>query len=177
MSLVINIDDIPEDEEYKFDLVAKPDYFKVDPEEGILRKDVSVCGRLSKAGREVFLKGTISTEIEQVCSRCLEPHVFPVQAALTSHYVPAPEELETDMELHSSDTDVEFFNDNRIDMTQAVYDQMLLSLPLVQLCREDCKGICSKCGINRNKEECGCLEEDSIDPRLAVLKTLKDKLK
>ena len=179
MSLVINFDDIPDDEEYTFDLVEKPGHFQVDPEEGILKKDVCVQGSLSKVGREVFLKGNISTEMEMICSRCLEPLSYKIRSKVSSHYVPGQETgtLNTDVELHASDIEMEYYSDDRIDLTQAVYDQMILSLPLVRLCRADCQGICSQCGVNRNIKECQCSDKDSIDPRLAVLKTLKDKLK
>lgn len=179
MSLVINFDDIPDDEEYTFDLFEKPGCFKVDLEEAVLKKDVHVQGSLSKVGREVFLKGNLSTEMELVCSRCLEPLQYKVRSKLSSHYVPGHEagSLETDVELHASDIEMESYSDNQIDLTQTVYDQMILSLPLVRLCKEDCRGICSYCGVNRNKENCQCSDKDSIDPRLAVLKTLKDKLK
>jgi len=179
MSLVINFDEIPDDEEYVFDLVEKPGYFKVDPEEGVLKKDVHVEGSLSKVGREVILKGSVSTEMEMICSRCLEPLQYKVRSKISSRYVPGQEtdSLDLDVELHTSDIEVEYCPDDRIDLTQAVYDQMMLSLPLTRLCREDCKGICSQCGINRNKKNCQCSDNDSVDPRLAVLKTLKDKLK
>ncbi len=179
MSLVIKFDDIPEDEEYVFDLVEKPGFFKVEPKAGTLKKDVRVRGSLSKVGLEVFLKGTISTEMEMICSRCLEPLNYPVEARVSSHYMPGEERgnLEADAELHASDIEVEYYSHNQIDLTQAVYDQIMLSLPLVQLCREDCQGICSHCGVNRNRKNCQCSDKDSVDPRLAVLETLKDKLK
>ena len=179
MSLVINCDDIPDDEEYVLDLVVKPDYFKIDPEEGVLRKDVRVQGSLSKVGREILLKGNISTEMEMFCSRCLEPLNYEVRSKVSSRYVPSEEagSQETDVELHASDIEVEYYTGDLIDLTQAVYDQMMLSLPLTRLCREDCQGICSQCGVNRNKKNCQCLDKDAVDPRLAILKTLKDKLK
>jgi len=179
MSLVINFDDIPDDEEYVFDLVENPDFFKVDPEEGTLKKDVRVQGSLSKVGREVFLKGSISTEMEMICSRCLEPLDYVIQSKISSRYVPGQEvdPQEMDVELHASDIEVENYFEGRIDLTQAVYDQMMLNLPLARLCKNDCKGICSHCGVNRNIKSCQCSDKGSIDPRLAVLKTLKDKLK
>jgi len=179
MSLVVKFDDIPDDEEYTFELVEKPDYFQVDPEEGILKKNVCVQGSLSKVGREVFLKGNISTEMEMVCSRCLEPLSYEIRSKVSSHYVPEQEtgEQEMDVELHASDIEMDHYSDDQIDLTQAVYDQMILSLPLVRLCKTDCQGICPQCGVNRNIKKCQCSDNDSVDPRLAVLKTLKDKLK
>ena len=179
MSLVVKFDDIPEDEEYTFDLVESADHFEVAPEEGVLKKDVSIQGSLSKVGREVLLKGSVSTEMEMICSRCLEPLLYKVRSNVSSRYVPGEEtdSLESEVELRASDIEVEYYSDDRIDLTQAVYDQMMLSLPLVRLCKKDCQGICSQCGVNRNKKNCDCSDEDSVDPRLAVLKTLKDKLK
>ena len=179
MSLVVKFDDISDDEEYNFEIVEKPDYFQVDPEEGVLKNDVTIQGSLSKVGREVFLKGTVSAEMEMICSRCLEPLSYKIHSKISSHYVPGQETgtLDTDVELHDSDIEMEYYSDDQIDLTQAVYDQMILSLPLVRLCKAGCQGICSQCGVNRNIKKCQCSDKDSIDPRLAVLKTLKDKLK
>ncbi len=139
MSLVINIDDIPDDEEYVFELVAKPDFVKVDLEEGILKQDVCVQGSLSKVGREIFLKGSISTEMEMICSRCLEPLNYKIRSKISSRYVPSQEaeNQESDVELQASDIEEEEYSGGRIDLTQAVYDQMILSLPLARLCREN----------------------------------------
>lgn len=179
MSLVVNFDDIPDNEDYNFELVETPDCFKIDPEEGTLKKDVCVHGSLSKVGREVFFKGSISTEIEMICSRCLEPLNYQIRSKVSSHYVPGEETggQESDVELHDSDIEIEAYSDDRIDLTQAVYDQIMLSLPLARLCGTGCQGICPQCGVNRNKKNCQCSDKGSIDPRLAVLKTLKDKLK
>jgi uncharacterized protein len=47
----------------------------------------------------------------------------------------------------------------------------VLAVPFAPLCREDCKGLCPQCGIDRNTGTCSC--EPPIDPRLAALKGLK----
>jgi uncharacterized protein len=49
---------------------------------------------------------------------------------------------------------------------------LLLSLPTRPLCREDCRGLCPHCGINLNRESCGCREE-RLDSRLAALRSIK----
>jgi uncharacterized protein len=51
---------------------------------------------------------------------------------------------------------------------------MILEIPINPVCKEDCKGLCSVCGNNLNSEPCDH-ELDSIDPRMAVLKSLLDK--
>lgn len=63
----------------------------------------------------------------------------------------------------------------KIDITNDVREFALLSLPMKKLCREDCKGLCPKCGANLNTEECHCKNDDT-DPRWKPLENLKDKL-
>ena len=57
--------------------------------------------------------------------------------------------------------------DNVLDLTELVCEDIILSLPTRFLCREDCKGICSKCGKNLNEGKCDCKKD--IDPRMAAL--------
>ena len=61
--------------------------------------------------------------------------------------------------------------DFTIDTDPIVTADILLSLPSKHLCKEDCKGLCPKCGKNLNTGECGC-DLREIDPRLEVLKSL-----
>ena len=57
-------------------------------------------------------------------------------------------------------------------MTPYIREAVLLELPYAPVCREDCKGLCPVCGVDRNRESCSCNTE-RIDPRLAVLKELQ----
>jgi len=50
-------------------------------------------------------------------------------------------------------------------------EQFFLALPMKPLCREDCKGLCPVCGINRNRETCTC-QSEWVDPRLEPLRHL-----
>jgi len=54
-----------------------------------------------------------------------------------------------------------------------IRDNILLDVPLVLLCNEGCKGICSECGSDLNTNQCECQKEGEVDPRFAVLKTFK----
>jgi uncharacterized protein len=51
-------------------------------------------------------------------------------------------------------------------------EQFYLALPMKPLCREDCKGLCPICGVNRNRETCSCRSE-WVDPRMEALRKLK----
>ncbi len=60
------------------------------------------------------------------------------------------------------------------DISESVFDTVLLSMDLRYLCKPDCKGLCSKCGADLNEEECGCARVE-IDPRLSILNQLLEE--
>ncbi|CCQ91636.1 conserved hypothetical protein [Nitrospina gracilis 3/211] len=179
MSLIIDIDDIPEDEPLDLSLTESADQFTVDPETGAFKEAVQVTGNLIRSNRDVYLAGQVRTVMAMTCSRCLESFRFDVETPIRATFIPAPDpdSLEVEQELVDSDIELEYYTDQKIDLTQPVYDQIMLSLPMVQLCRDDCRGICPKCGASLNRESCRCEGDEDIDPRLAVLKQLKEKLK
>lgn len=57
---------------------------------------------------------------------------------------------------------------NQLDLDDLATSDILLELPSVVYCREDCKGLCPKCGVNLNETDCGC-ELKQPDPRLQIL--------
>lgn len=61
-----------------------------------------------------------------------------------------------------------------IDPDDRVREAVLLDFPMVFLCKEDCRGLCAKCGADLNEGDCGCPKKE-IDPRLAILGKLLDK--
>ncbi|HWS47003.1 MAG TPA: DUF177 domain-containing protein, partial [Acidimicrobiia bacterium] len=75
-------------------------------------------------------------------------------------FEPAPLEGET----YALDDDV-------VDLEPLVRDALVLELPAVPLCRDDCRGLCPSCGIDRNAATCDCAADD-IDPRWAPLRSL-----
>lgn len=60
-----------------------------------------------------------------------------------------------------------------LDLEEILIDEILIEIPSLSLCDEDCKGLCTECGCNLNKDICSCSKE-KIDPRW---KNLKDLLK
>ena len=59
----------------------------------------------------------------------------------------------------------------KLDLDELVYSEVVVSVPMKHLCKEDCKGICEKCGKNLNEGECGGPKRE-IDPRLSALADL-----
>lgn len=113
----------------------------------------------------VVADGKIKALTEISCSRCLEDFWHPVQIDFTEMftYHPAENSPENLEQLLPSD--------GSIDLTPILRDYAVLDIPISQVCKADCKGLCLTCGANLNQEDCGHRQE-SIDPRLEGLKAL-----
>jgi uncharacterized protein len=126
--------------------------------------------------RERFrLVGTVSAELELVCSRCLEPFGLPVNSRFEVRYLPHSVAAgEAEREVEEDDLSDAFYRDEVIDLGQLMEEQFYLALPMKPLCREACKGLCANCGTNLNVETCDC-QVRWEDPRLAGLKALMNR--
>ncbi|HEX9188317.1 MAG TPA: DUF177 domain-containing protein [Vicinamibacteria bacterium] len=131
-------------------------------------------------GTTVHLRGRLSGTVDVDCARCLERYPFAVGQELDLFYMPrgaGPEEAEEEeIELDDHEVVVGYYDGDRLDLGEVLREHVLLVLPLKPLCREDCRGLCPRCGANRNAAACGCApEEEPGDPRLEVLRRLIDK--
>lgn len=65
--------------------------------------------------------------------------------------------------------------DGSFDIAPAVIAALVYATPYVILCKEDCAGLCPRCGADLNEGPCSCGETDEIDPfnPFAVLKDLE----
>ena len=118
------------------------------------------------------LVGTVRTELELACSRCLEPFRLPLDLAFDQRYLPQTEASpDEESEVEDDDLETSFYRDEQIDVNELLREQFYLALPMKPLCRPDCKGLCPNCGTNLNVETCDC-QVRWEDPRLAGLKAL-----
>jgi DUF177 domain-containing protein len=122
------------------------------------------------------LVGSLSTVLELVCSRCVEPFAHPVNAQFDLRYLPQSENTGDEREIEEDDLSEAFYRDDAIDLGQLMDEQFYLSLPMKPLCREDCKGLCPNCGTNLNLDTCDC-QIRWEDPRLKGLKALMNRNK
>jgi len=63
---------------------------------------------------------------------------------------------------------------DKIDLDKDIRDYAVLAVPMKNLCSDDCKGLCTKCGKNLNDGNCNCTEEN-VDPRWEPIQKLKSK--
>ena len=174
--MVFGIEEIG-DEGLCFSLVLKKDRLEIDQAGLSVNVDIIVNGSLNRIDDDVYLKGAVMTSVAASCSRCLDTLSYPIDSVLKSHFVPSHDRYtsERDVELHASDIDAEVYENQQIDLTQSIRDSILLAVPVICLCEENCKGICSQCGKNLNQGLCKCEIDSFTDPRLERLKIFKDK--
>lgn len=133
---------------------------------------VAVHLDLTKADGNVFVSGDIKTGISVPCSRCLNEFVLPFETDFSVFYMIGKEE-ETEKELKPGDIDVNYLSGPELDTTEMVLAQITLEMPMQPLCKPECKGLCPRCGADLNRGECGCPQEEKVDPRFAKLKGFK----
>jgi uncharacterized protein len=154
-----------------------------------------VIGTVRRDGIAVILEARVSSVIEAMCGRCLEPFAMPVYADVRTRFVPPADfarvtaetaardgglknaDAEADDAEAAQDEDVvglAEYHDDQIDLKEVVREQLYLALPMKPLCQEDCKGLCPVCGVNRNRETCTC-QQEWVDPRMAALKQWKTR--
>lgn len=130
---------------------------------------------VSKDGSKYRLVGRIDANLRVDCGRCLEPFQMAVGIDVDLLYLPFSDNSgESDFRIEESDLRAAYYRDEEIDLGQLVTEQLRLALPMKLLCRDECQGLCSVCGGNRNQHLCQCAE-DWNDPRLTGLKRLLER--
>jgi uncharacterized protein len=134
----------------------------------------SIALEVEADGTDVFVRGRLGATVPQTCGRCLE--VFParIDAPVDVRLVPKPAASDS-IELGADDLDVDFYDNDELDVARVVENEATLALPMKPLCREDCRGLCPVCGANRNVAPCTC-DPRPPDPRLAALRDLASRL-
>jgi uncharacterized protein len=124
-----------------------------------------------RAGMELFFEGRLSAPMVASCARCAEE--FSAPSARPFRFVLAPRAAgDEDGRVRTEDLEFSLYDGDQIDLAPLVAEQLILALPSRALCREDCQGLCPRCGINLNFNGCDCAQPAG-DPRLAVLRGLK----
>lgn len=129
---------------------------------------------IRKIGDEVMVKGRLTARLSFVCSRCLSPYEYPVNASFDLVFL--PEDLDTmKEELDEDDVDKMFYRHRRLDLREIILEQLNLTIPLRPLCSEACEGICAVCGQLRQEGRCSCFVQEHV-PSLQKLKNfVRDK--
>ena len=128
---------------------------------------VLASGTVRNTAGVLVMTGEITTCIHGICDRCASPFDreihFPINVVLVTEMANEENEDEWVFPLEGDSADLD-------DIVRTVF---VLNLDSKLLCKEDCKGLCYRCGKNLNEGPCNCQKE--LDPRFAALKQLLEK--
>ena len=114
--------------------------------------------------KKIFMKAVIDLSLQMPCDRCLEDVRKDFHIETESEFNMA----ETEAQRIEALDEMNFISGYSLDVDSFVYGEILLNLPMKVLCREDCKGICNRCGTNLNNGTCNC-DKGPLDPRMAKI--------
>lgn len=133
--------------------------------------------RLTYSGRSILAQGHLDTALVERCSRCLRPAEAPLSIDLNDEAVPSLD-LDTGAPLDTSEQPelLRLDDHHELDLEPAIRDAISLAEPIAPLCRPDCPGLCETCGIDLTSAPEHRHQEDDIDPRLASLAGIRERL-
>ena len=124
-------------------------------------------------GKHVIeLTGTARFGLMMPCSRCLEP----VNVPFCLEFERTLDLDQTEAERIDEMDEQPYIKGYDLDVDWLVRDELLLNLPWQVLCKDDCKGICDRCGTNLNHGTCTC-DRSSLDPRMSVIQDIFKQFK
>ncbi len=125
--------------------------------------------------QDIRLVGDLSTDVELLCARCLDPVMRKVNRAFDLLYRPQGSDAgHEELSVTDAEAEIGYYTGDGLQLEDVLREQVLLAVPMKVVCREECKGLCPQCGQNLNTGACSCTRPP--DPRWEALKGLKDKL-
>jgi uncharacterized protein len=120
--------------------------------------------RFQSVSEGVLVSGTVSAPTSGECARCLTATGGRVEVYLTELFAYPDSTTEATTE----EDEVGHVVDGKVDLEQTLIDAVALELPLSPMCRDDCPGLCTECGVALAEAEPGH-HHDQVDPRWAKL--------
>ncbi|MFC1554589.1 DUF177 domain-containing protein [candidate division KSB1 bacterium] len=154
--------------EHNLTFSEPPEIYSLD--ETIFAENLNSEVTVGVQGKNYYIKIFTNTDVKFECDLCLEDYIslYEVKTVLVYTEDPNldPENEQDDLFFLPKGQDV-------IDLTKDIKQNLQLNIPMKKICKENCKGLCSECGINLNNKKCDCLKE-IIDPRWDALKEIQN---
>ena len=164
--MIVKIADL--EEEATFSGKVEPKEFEGLCEDVDFITPIDYALKIQRAGARFKVEGHVHCIIGIPCARCLERFFYDiesnVQLVLVSKEM-APKDIE--LELEKEELDTHYYEGEELDLNEILQEEIVLNIPMRAVCKEDCKGLCERCGGNRNLGECKC--ENQRNTRLGDL--------
>ncbi|MCC6219926.1 MAG: DUF177 domain-containing protein [Deltaproteobacteria bacterium] len=141
--------------------------FRCDPKVNIL---------VTIEGTTVFLRGNVKSEFSALCGRCAEDVSRELRVNIDLMLKRVSEETEIGQRRESdaiADLNVDYYAGDEFDCEPIVEELLVLALPFVVVCKDECKGLCSSCGANLNLGQCNCKTDQNTDNPFRAIKLNK----
>ena len=101
-------------------------------------EDVVMDGTVEKLQKTVTFRGHLRSRVEHTCARCLKPVEEPIE--------------------HPFEVVYEISGEKEVDTLDDLREMLILDHPISFLCREDCPGLCVRCGGDLSSNGCSCIQ-------------------
>ena len=159
----------------RLELAELPEPFIYLDEELRFHQPVLLSGTLTKLGVDRYvLTGRLQAVLELECGYCLDAYSFPIEAEIDALFARGQKAIDNEEDFYPVESE-------EISLDELIRTNVILNLPALRRCKEDCKGLCPVCGANLNRETCSCGDNEekdtdgAIDARFAVLKDFFEK--
>ncbi|MEW6685781.1 MAG: DUF177 domain-containing protein [Candidatus Edwardsbacteria bacterium] len=162
--LSINLEKL-EDGEHPLVFSLPPAFFDLPTDEVTYPDEIRGRLRLTKTGDNLSLLGKVEFTTEMECSRCLNRYQRELVGEVDILYQKTPPHIKyaksmskhtRKVELTTEELKVVEYSSTNLNLSPQVREAIILALPLKSLCKEDCQGLCPKCGKNLNEGMCNC---------------------
>jgi uncharacterized protein len=145
------------------------------PDEPWERTQITGKVRLLRTHRGILATGDLRTSLGTTCGFCLEPAEVALDLHVEDEYFPQID-VSSGLPVSIPEDAEAFLIDKHhiLDLSESLRQAIVIEMPISPLCREDCRGLCPVCGVNRNEEDCG--HERTTDARWAALSGLSRDL-
>lgn len=138
--------------------------------------------RASCMGDEIHIEGALRSGVTAECSRCLARYGHALRDSFRLLLEPVGDRVPEDPEdaralardglWLGNELEAGWYQGSEIRLDALFAEVISLALPVQPLCRDDCRGLCPRCGADRNENACGC-EPSRPESPFAVLEVLK----
>lgn len=126
---------------------------------------------------DIRLKGSLQGSFEAPCARCVEPVQHLISAEFDLLFRPLGVDAGgSEYAISTQETEIGYYEKDGLALEDVLREQVLLALPARSLCQPECKGLCPRCGQNRNEAACSC-DEVASDLRWEALAGLSSRIK
>lgn len=136
---------------------------------------LEVQGELTRTGQGILFRGMVKGMIRLHCGRCLGSFLKILEIPVRSEWrliSASSKSAGKEMTFQVEDLETGLIKEGVLDLAERILEEVILTIPIQPLCRENCLGLCPICGENKNINPCNCKAKDGPSP-FSVLKDLK----